>query len=58
MAGMTVFVNVAGYLYVIEESRDRLYFLFPHEDNVLNTFSIRKERHIQMRENCASYLVG
>ena len=29
-----------------------------HEDNVLNKFRIWKERHIQMRENHASHLVG
>ena len=58
MAGMAVFFNVAGYLYVIEESRVRLEFLLPHDDNVLNIFRIWKERHIQMRENRASHLVG
>ena len=31
---------------------------FPHEDNVLNKFRIWKERHIQMRENRSSHLVG
>ena len=30
----------------------------PHEDNVLNKFRIWKERHIQMRENRTSHLVG
>ena len=30
----------------------------PHEDNVLNKFRIWKERHIQMRENRSSHLVG
>ena len=32
--------------------------MLPHEDNVLNKFRIWKERHIQMRENRSSYLVG
>ena len=56
MGGVAVFFNVVGY--VIDESRDRLSFLLPHEDNVLNKFRIGKERPIQMRENRASYLVG
>ena len=32
--------------------------MLPHEDNVLNKFRIWKERHIQMRENRSSHLVG
>ena len=32
--------------------------MLPHEDNVLNKFRIWKERHIQMRENRTSHLVG
>ena len=32
--------------------------MLPHEDNVLNKFRICKERHIQMRENRSSHLVG
>ena len=49
--------NVAGYL--IEERR-RWYVITasPRGQNVLNKFRIWKERHIQMRENRASHLVG
>ena len=50
--------NVAGYLYVIEESRRSTVISLPHEDKVLNKFRIWKERHVQMRENRASRLVG
>ena len=51
MAKMTVFVfNVAGYL--IEGKRRWLAInrMLPHEDNILNKFRIRKERHIRMRK--------
>ena len=52
------FFIVAGYLYVIEESRRSTVMYASHEDKVLNKFRIWKERHVQMRENRASRLVG
>ena len=42
----------------LEEKRRWLILMLPHEDNVLNKFLILKERHIQMRENRSSHLVG
>ena len=42
----------------LEEKRRWLIIMLPHEDNVLNKFRIWKERHIQMRENRSSHLVG
>ena len=41
-----------------EEAPKQEYQTQDHEDNVLNKFRIWKERHIQMRENCASHLVS
>ena len=55
------FFNVAGYLYLIEESRRSTVIYASHEDKVLNKFRIWKERHythVQMTENRASRLVG
>ena len=49
--------NVAGYL-IRGEAQMAYNILLPHEDNVLNKFRIWKERHIQMRENRSSHLVG
>ena len=42
----------------LEEKRRWLIINAPHEDNVLNKFRIWNERHIQMRENRSSHLVG
>ena len=49
--------NVAGYL-IRGEAQVAYNLMLPHEDNVLNKFRIWKERHIQMRENRCSHLVG
>ena len=42
----------------LEEKRRWLIINASHEDNVQNKFRIGKERHIQMRENRSSHLVG